>query len=163
MHFYWFPMAHINARSHEEHEIKCECKVEFLSTYLSVHLSAFFLYRVCPPVASLPRCRKRSFDHRQVLRIPQKDTEQPPSTLQDIGCTRSSTRGTDRKIEGTVDIAVAVPVDRTFEPNRRREPPPDQEAEVRSMTQAEEGCKLEVPMLVWRFLQVNSEIRIKEN
>jgi len=139
--------------------MKYECKVEFLSIYLSVRLSAFFLYRVCPPVASLPRCRKRSFDHRQVLRIPQKDTEHP-STRDD--CTRSSTKGTDRKIEEIVDIAVAAPADRIFEPNRRREPPPDQEAEVRSMTQAGEGCKLEVPMPVWKFLQVNSKICIRD-
>jgi len=142
--------------------MKYECKVEFLSIYLSIRLSAFFLYRVCPPVASLPRCRKRSFDHRQVLRIPQKDTEHLPSTLQDIDCTRSSTKDTDRKIEEIVDIVVAVPVDRIFEPNRRREPPPDQEAEVRSMTQAGEGCKLEVLMPVWKFLQVNSKICIRD-
>lgn len=158
MHFYWFS----NVQLHDGHKIKYECKVELLSIYLSVRLSAFFLYRVCPPVASLPRCRKRSFDHRQVLRTPPKDTEHLPSTFQDIGCTRSLTRGTDRKIEETVDIAVAVvPVDRIFEPNRRRGPPPDQEAEVRSM-RAGESCKLEVLMPVWKFLQVNSKICIKD-
>lgn len=135
---------------------------ELLSIYLSVYLSAFFLYRVCPPVASLPRCRKRSFDHRQVLRTLQKDTEHLPSTLQDIGCTRNSTRGTDRKIEGIVGIAVdRTLVDRIFELNRKREPPPDQEAEVQSTTQAEEGCKLEALMPVWRFLQVNLRICIR--
>jgi len=108
-----------------------------------------------PSCCFIPRCRKRSFDHRQVLRTSRKDTEHLPSTLQDTGCTRSLTRGTDRKIVGTVDIAVAAPVDRTFELNRRREPLLDQGVEVRSTTLVEGDCKLEVPMSAWRFSQVN--------
>lgn len=128
----------------------------FFFRSISICPSVCLLSLSCmPSCCFIPRCRKRSFDHRQVSRTPRKDTEHLPSTLQGIGCTRSLTKGTDRRIEGTVDIAVVVPVDRTYEQNRRREPPLDQGAEVRSMTLVEEGCKLEAPMSVWRFSRVN--------
>lgn len=118
---------------------------------------AFFLYRACPLVASPPRCRKRSFDRRQVSRTPRKDIARPPSTSPVNGCTRSSTRDTDRRIGETADTVAAYRADRTFARNRRRERLRDRDTEDRSTKRqwAETGCRHVARMSAWKFSQVN--------
>ncbi|XP_061940120.1 uncharacterized protein LOC108003997 isoform X9 [Apis cerana] len=93
---------------------------------------------------------------REVSRTPPKGTDPPRrSTCPATGCTRSSTRGTGRRIVGTGGTGAAARADRTSERNRRRGWRRGGGAEVPSTTQLEgRGFTLGAPMLAWRSLLV---------
>lgn len=128
------------------------------SIFLSIYfVSVCLLSLSCvPSCCFVPRCRKRSFDRRQVSRTRRKDTGRPPSTSPATGCTKSSTSDTDRRTEETGGIiAAAAPADRTSGPSRRKGRLRDRVAGARSTTLAGGSCKFVVPTSAWRFSQVN--------
>ncbi|XP_046144557.1 uncharacterized protein LOC114878668 isoform X3 [Osmia bicornis bicornis] len=93
---------------------------------------------------------------REVSRTPRKGTDPLRSTCPVTGCTRNSTRGTDRRIVATEGIDEAARADQTSGRSLKRGSLPDAEAEdpLMKLLLGGRGFMREARMSVWKSLRV---------